>query len=77
MRIKEIADLARLHHNIEAKNSNELMQGLTGKLAGLPGNSRERVEIEKLLNSLFIASRLKQDGTIDTSLEDSFEVSND
>jgi len=77
MRIKEIADVARLRHGIEATNSNELMQRLTGKLAGLPANSHERADIEKLLNSLFVASRLRQDGTVDTSLEDSFEVKND
>ena len=77
MQIKEIAELARLRHDIEAKNANELMQRLTRKLAGLPGNSHERTELEKLLNSLFVASRLRQDGTMDTSLEDSFEVTND
>ena len=77
MQIKEIAELARLHHDIEAKNADELMRMLTGKLAGLPANSHERADIEKLLNSLFVASRLRQDGTVDTSLEDSFEVSND
>jgi len=77
MKIKEIADVARLQHDIEATNANELMQMLTGKLAGLPANSHERADIEKLLNSLFVASRLRQDGTVDTSLEDSFEVSND
>lgn len=77
MKIKEIADVARLRHDIEATNANELMQRLTGKLAGLPANSHERADIEKLLNSLFVASRLRQDGTVDTSLEDSFEVSND
>jgi len=77
MKIKEIADVARLQHDIEATNANELMQMLTGKLAGLPANSHERADIEKLLNGLFVASRLKQDGTMDTSLEDSFEVKND
>ena len=77
MKIKEIADVARLQHDIEATNANELMQRLTGKLAGLPANSHERVDLEKLLNSLFVASRLRQDGSMDTSLEDSFEVTND
>ena len=77
MKIKEIADVARLRHDIEATNANELMQKLTRKLAGLPGNSHERTELEKLLSSLFVASRLRQDGTMDTSLEDSFEVEND
>jgi len=68
--IKQIAEQARLYYEIEAISANDLAEKLQRKLASLQTNSREHADVTNLLYRLYSATRVRNDGTLDTSLED-------
>jgi len=69
--IKQIAEQARLYYEIEAISANDLAEKLQRKLASLQANSREHADVTNLLYRLHSATRVKNDGSFDTTLEDS------
>jgi len=74
--IKNIIERAKRIHGIESTSIAQLQQDIINKLSQ-SRDPREQRDLEGLLSSLHVATRIREDGSLDPKVESVFEVNNE
>ena len=74
--IKGIIERAKRIHGIESTSIAQLQQDIINKLSQ-SRDPREQRDLEGLLSNLHVATRIREDGSLDPKVESAFEVNNE